>query len=154
MRFITTTLLGLGSILPVTFALTEGSWKLTAYSEDDCGGDVIGEMTGDFVNSDNTEGNDGGNVNGCLDAVDGRVINSYYLDFIDTNNNGVGNTYTPGEGFSGCSGPGTYYDGARPGLERNSCEFHSAPGCSGLSKFQSSTIMYSGSDSTCLGIGK
>lgn len=154
MRFVVVTLLGLGSVLPAAFAQTSGSWKLTAYSEDDCGGDVIGEMTGDYVNNDNAAGNDGSNVNGCLDAIDGRVINSYFLDFIDTNNNGNGNTYTPAEGFSGCSGPGTYYNGANPGLERNSCEHHSAPGCRGLRKFQSSTIMYSGGDITCLGIAK
>ncbi|KAI3317839.1 hypothetical protein HD806DRAFT_550184 [Xylariaceae sp. AK1471] len=141
MRFVAVTLLGLGS-------------KLTAYSEDDYGSDIISEMTGDFVNSDNTESNDNSNVNGCLDVIDSRVINSYFLDFIDTNNNGNGNIYTPGEGFSGCSGLSTYYNGANPGLERNSCEHHSAPGCSGLRKFQSSTIMYSGSDSTCFSIAK
>ncbi|KAI3319582.1 hypothetical protein HD806DRAFT_525261 [Xylariaceae sp. AK1471] len=84
MRFIAVTLLGLGS-------------KLTAYSENDYGSDVISEITGKFVNSDNTESNDSSNVNGCLDATDSRVINSYFLDFIDTNNNSAGNTYTPGK---------------------------------------------------------
>lgn len=147
-------LLGLCAILPETFALTSGSWTLTAYSENDCGGDQIGSMSGNFDPNDgmNDAGNDGKNVNGCLGTTDGRVANSFYMDFIDTNNNGVGNTYVSLDNSQVCSGPGTYYDGANPGLVRNSCQFISAPGCIGISKYQATTILYSGDDITCLGI--
>lgn len=149
-------LLAVGAVIPRALALTSGSWTMTAYADNDCQGDVIGSMAGDFAlddgSKDNIPGNDGHNANGCLQTTDSRPANSIFMDFIDTENNGSGNTYVSLDNSQVCSGPGTYYDGAHPGLLRNSCQFVSAPGCIGISKYQATTILYSGDDTTCLGI--
>ncbi|RDW77838.1 hypothetical protein BP6252_05891 [Coleophoma cylindrospora] len=153
MYFTNVALLGLATFLPITLAQIRfsGEWSITAYSENDCKGDNIGFMSGSFAND--ADGKRTG-ANGCLATTDGRVANSFYIDFKDTQGNGNGNTYVIADGFDGCSGPGTHYDGAHPGLERNSCQHTSASGCLGISKYQKSVILFSGDDTTCLGIAK
>jgi hypothetical protein len=113
---------------------------MTIYSGDNCV-DELGSMA-------NVSG-----VGGCF-ATPGLVpANSFYIEFFNTNDNGGGDSHV--SDGDPCSGPGTEYDGAHPGLNPNSCQVTSANGCFGISKYQQPYVLYDGemgNTDTCLGI--